>query len=103
MFHVIAVFYIPLIIIIISYCLIGFSLRKQIASSATLRQDYRAGRIAQIKFLKATIAIIATFTFTWLPYQVKIVAKSILDIFLGDCFATTFAYISRRIVAYTMG
>jgi hypothetical protein len=64
---------VPLIIIVVSYSLIGLSLRKQIVSRAKLRRDSSGiCKSTQNKFLKATIAIIATFAFTWLPYQVDI-------------------------------
>ena len=63
----------PLIIIVVSYSLIGLSLRKQIVRRAKLRRDAsKISKSTQNKFLKATIAIIATFALTWLPYQVYI-------------------------------
>ena len=50
-------------------------MRKQIIQRATLRNDSISSdwcKSTQIKFVKATVAIIAIFVFTWLPYQVKI-------------------------------
>uniref|UniRef100_A0A914CJE3 G-protein coupled receptors family 1 profile domain-containing protein n=1 Tax=Acrobeloides nanus TaxID=290746 RepID=A0A914CJE3_9BILA len=55
LFHVLTTFYVPLIIIVVSYSLIGLSLRKQIVRRAKLRRD---------------ASKISTFAFTWLPYQI---------------------------------
>uniref|UniRef100_A0AC35U666 G_PROTEIN_RECEP_F1_2 domain-containing protein n=1 Tax=Rhabditophanes sp. KR3021 TaxID=114890 RepID=A0AC35U666_9BILA len=71
-FHVVTVFYVPLLIVIVCYALIGISLRKQIAKRKCLQdesQSYQASH-TKVRFLRATIAIITSFVLTWLPYQI---------------------------------
>ena len=97
-FHVLTSFYIPLLIVIICYSIIGFSLRRQMAERKTLHtghgvhylsvdtvgiiwclkqlllqngsQKKKKHNCAKARFLRATAAIIATFVITWLPYQI---------------------------------
>ncbi|KAF1747051.1 hypothetical protein GCK72_023509 [Caenorhabditis remanei] len=73
LFHVITSFYIPLFIVIICYLAIGFSIRKQMAERRLLQDGGQSGQKTtntKARFLKASVAIICTFLFTWLPYQV---------------------------------
>ncbi|CAP23132.2 Protein CBR-GNRR-3 [Caenorhabditis briggsae] len=73
LFHVITSFYIPLFIVIICYLAIGFSIRKQMAERRLLQDGGQSGQKTtntKARFLRASVAIICTFLFTWLPYQV---------------------------------
>ncbi|CAI2356421.1 unnamed protein product [Caenorhabditis sp. 36 PRJEB53466] len=72
LFHVITSFYIPLFIVIICYLAIGLSIRKQMAERRLLQDGGQGQKTTNTKarFLKASVAIICTFLFTWLPYQV---------------------------------
>ncbi|EGT59449.1 hypothetical protein CAEBREN_30948 [Caenorhabditis brenneri] len=73
LFHVVTSFYIPLFIVIICYLAIGFSIRKQMAERRLLQDGGQSGAKTtntKARFLRASVAIICTFLFTWLPYQV---------------------------------
>uniref|UniRef100_A0A0N5BRF4 G_PROTEIN_RECEP_F1_2 domain-containing protein n=1 Tax=Strongyloides papillosus TaxID=174720 RepID=A0A0N5BRF4_STREA len=71
-FHVITVFYIPLIVVILCYILIGLSLRRQMRKRKCLQDESQpiSNNHTQVRFLKATVIIIASFVLTWLPYQI---------------------------------
>uniref|UniRef100_A0A1I7WNU3 G_PROTEIN_RECEP_F1_2 domain-containing protein n=1 Tax=Heterorhabditis bacteriophora TaxID=37862 RepID=A0A1I7WNU3_HETBA len=71
-FHVVTTFYVPLLIVIVCYTLIGISLRKQMAERRLLQDGGKQQKQSSTKarFLRASLAIICTFFFTWLPYQV---------------------------------
>ncbi|CAB3410294.1 unnamed protein product [Caenorhabditis bovis] len=81
MFHVLTTFYIPLLIVIICYLLIGLSIKKQMAERRLLHDGGQAKKNSNTKarFLRTTIAIICTFFFTWLPYQVLALLRVVCD------------------------
>uniref|UniRef100_F1L7M2 Gonadotropin-releasing hormone II receptor n=1 Tax=Ascaris suum TaxID=6253 RepID=F1L7M2_ASCSU len=72
LFHVITTFYVPLTIVVLCYTLIGLSLRRQMAQRKTLHDEKRYAMMCatRIRFVRASVAIIATFLLTWMPYQV---------------------------------
>ncbi|VDM50450.1 unnamed protein product, partial [Toxocara canis] len=71
-FHVITTFYVPLIIVVVCYTLIGLSLRRQMAERKNLHDENRHAMMCatHIRFVRASVTIIATFILTWMPYQV---------------------------------
>ncbi|CAJ0575017.1 unnamed protein product, partial [Mesorhabditis spiculigera] len=84
LFHVITTFYVPLIVVVVCYSLIGLSLKKQInerkllQDGADQKRGYRQST-TKARFLRASLAIICTFFFTWLPYQVLALLRVICD------------------------
>ncbi|KAE9415378.1 hypothetical protein Angca_009762, partial [Angiostrongylus cantonensis] len=80
-FHVITLFYIPLLIIVVCYTLIGISLKKQMAERKLLQDGGKKRKQTSTKarFLRASLAVICTFFFTWLPYQVLALLRVVCD------------------------
>ncbi|KAH7732121.1 Protein GNRR-3 [Aphelenchoides avenae] len=82
LFHVFTTFYVPLLIILTCYSLIGCSLHHQMVQRRNL-SDENVRRVqnnnTQMRFLKATIAIISTFVLTWLPYQVMALLRVLCE------------------------
>ncbi|VDK47124.1 unnamed protein product [Anisakis simplex] len=71
-FHVITTFYVPLTIVIVCYTLIGFSLRRQMSIQRSVHDEKRHALMCatRMRFVRASVAIIATFLLTWMPYQI---------------------------------
>ncbi|CAJ0609210.1 unnamed protein product [Cylicocyclus nassatus] len=80
-FHVITTFYVPLAIVVVCYSLIGLSLRKQMAERKLLQDGGKKKKQSSTKarFLRASLAVICTFFFTWLPYQVLALLRVVCD------------------------
>ncbi|CAJ0947293.1 unnamed protein product, partial [Mesorhabditis belari] len=95
-FHVITTFYVPLTIVVICYSLIGLSLKKQMNERKLLQDGGDKGRNyrhsnTKVRFLRASLAIICTFFFTWLPYQIL----ALLRVFCGEGDTACTAIISK--------
>ncbi|RCN34334.1 hypothetical protein ANCCAN_19834 [Ancylostoma caninum] len=61
--------------------MIGLSLRKQMAERKLLQDGGKQQKQSSTKarFLRASLAVICTFFFTWLPYQVLALLRVVCD------------------------
>ncbi|TMS37256.1 hypothetical protein L596_004229 [Steinernema carpocapsae] len=80
-FHVITTFYVPLSIIIGCYSIIFLSLKRQMDQRKRLQDDLQktSTNSTKARFLRATLAIIATFVLSWLPYQVMALLRVVCE------------------------
>lgn len=99
LFHVITTFYVPLLIILLCYFSIGFSLRNQIAKRKILGNDSKRCQKTTMRFLLATICIICGYLIVWLPYQVYKKKSKMKKKFKNLFLNVNFSYLGYSIIA----